>query len=119
MDRAADFESARGGSTPPGAISSISRGVDKQGSTSPLTRAERLDDERLVAVAGTHGKTPAQVLLRWNLQLGVVPLPKANRREHLAENADVFDFELDEAELDELGRLDERWSALGESLQYG
>jgi 2,5-diketo-D-gluconate reductase A len=85
---------------------------------SPLTRAERLDDERLTAVAADCGKTPAQVLLRWNLQHGTVPLPKANRREHLAENLDVFDFELSDEHLQQLGGLNERWSALGHALQY-
>ena len=47
-----------------------------------------------------------------------MPLPKANRHEHLVENADVFDFELGEADLEELGRMNERFSALGSSLAY-
>lgn len=85
---------------------------------SPLTRAERLDDERLNRIAAACQRTPAQVVLRWNLQLGTVPLPKANRREHLAENLDVFGFELDEAQMAELGGLNEHWSSLGPSLQY-
>jgi 2,5-diketo-D-gluconate reductase A len=85
---------------------------------SPLTRGERLGDERLSEVAAEYGKTPAQVILRWNLQRGTVPLPKANRREHLAENLDVFDFELSDPHLQELDRLNERWSALGHALQY-
>jgi diketogulonate reductase-like aldo/keto reductase len=95
---------------------STERGIVIQ-AYSPLTRARRLDDPQLTAVAERHGKTPAQVLLRWNLQLGTVPLPKANRREHMVENLDVFDFELTDADRDELDRLNERASVLG-SLPY-
>jgi diketogulonate reductase-like aldo/keto reductase len=47
---------------------------------SPLTRATRLGDPTLRQVAGRYGKTPAQLLIRWNLQLGTVPIPKANRK---------------------------------------
>jgi diketogulonate reductase-like aldo/keto reductase len=85
---------------------------------SPLTRATRLDDETLVEVARRHRKSPAQVLLRWNLELRTVPLPKASRAEHRRENLDIFDFELDEAELVELNELNDRYSALGEGLPY-
>jgi 2,5-diketo-D-gluconate reductase A len=85
---------------------------------SPLTRAERLDDERLNDVAREVGRTPAQVLLRWNLQRGSVPLPKANLREHQAENLGVFDFELSADQLDRLDALNEDWSALGGRISY-
>jgi len=85
---------------------------------SPLTRTRRIDDSRLRAIALAHGKTQAQVVIRWNLQHGVVPLPKANRHEHLVENFDVFDFELTDAEIEELGALNEQYSSLGSSLAY-
>jgi 2,5-diketo-D-gluconate reductase A len=81
---------------------------------SPLTRGQRLDDPVLRAVAERHGKTPAQVLLRWNRQLGVVPLPKANRREHQAENLEIFDFILSDQDMAELGELNRMASSLGE-----
>jgi diketogulonate reductase-like aldo/keto reductase len=84
---------------------------------SPLTRTERLDDKHLIEIAKHYGKTPAQVLIRWNLQRGVVPLPKANRAEHLEENLEVFDFELSEKDLSTLDGLNERYSSLG-SLPY-
>jgi len=84
---------------------------------SPLTRARRLDDETLAEVAAAYGKTPAQVLLRWNLQMGIAPLPKANRWDHVAENLDVFDFEIGEAHMRELNEVNERFSVLG-SLPY-
>lgn len=80
---------------------------------SPLTRARRLDDATLGRIAGGHGKSPGQVLVRWNLQRGTVPLPKANRREHLEENIAVFDFVLDEDDLAALDGLNEHYSSLG------
>jgi 2,5-diketo-D-gluconate reductase A len=85
---------------------------------SPLTRTERLDDEVLQAVAARHGKTPAQVLIRWNLQLGVVPLPKANDANHLRENLDVFDFTLSRQDMARLEDRNDHYSALGASLAY-
>lgn len=84
---------------------------------SPLTRATRLDDESLNAIADRYGKTPAQILIRWNLQHGTVPLPKANSRDHLEENIDVFDFELSGQDLAALDEFNQRYSALG-TLPY-
>ena len=84
---------------------------------SPLTRAERLDDAQLRQIAGRHGRTPAQVMIRWNLQRGTVPLPKANEAGHIQENFAVFDFELSEDEMRRLDAMNEAWSALG-SLVY-
>jgi 2,5-diketo-D-gluconate reductase A len=49
--------------------------------------------------AETHGKTPAQVVIRWHLQTGNIVFPKSDRRERMAENFDVFDFELTDAEV--------------------
>jgi 2,5-diketo-D-gluconate reductase A len=84
---------------------------------SPLTRGTRLDDKELAEIAARYDKTPAQVLIRWNLQRGTVPIPKANQREHLKENLDVFDFEMEEDDLAKLDALNERYSSLG-SLPY-
>jgi diketogulonate reductase-like aldo/keto reductase len=74
---------------------------------SPLARAERLDDRRVRRIAERHGRSPAQVLVRWGLQQDVVVIPKSARRRRIAENADVFDFELDEADLAELAQLED------------
>ena len=84
---------------------------------SPLTRARRLDDEHVRAVADRHGATPAQVLLRWSIELGTVPLPKANQRQHQLENLGALDLELTDADMAELNGLNERSSTLG-SLPY-
>jgi 2,5-diketo-D-gluconate reductase A len=53
----------------------------------------------VTAPADAHGKTPAQVVIRWHLQTGNIVFPKSNRRERMAENFDVFDFELTAAEV--------------------
>ena len=84
---------------------------------SPLTRTKRLDDDTLNYVAERHNKTAAQILIRWNLQLGTVPLPKANQRQHLEEDINVFDFEIREEDMKLLSSLNEKYSSLG-SLPY-
>jgi 2,5-diketo-D-gluconate reductase A len=84
---------------------------------SPLTRTERLDDPHLKQIAARYKRTPAQILIRWNLQLDTVPLPKANRKQHLEENIDVFEFEIADQDMSALGGLNERYSSLG-SLAY-
>ena len=77
------------------------RGVVIQG-YSPLTRAERLDDEALARIVADYDATPAQALIRWATVQGVVPLPKANDRDHLQENIDAFDVELPQAAMERL-----------------
>ena len=73
---------------------------------SPLAQGEVLDDETITAIAEAHGKTPAQVILRWHLQLGNVVIPKSATPERIAENYDLFDFELDADQLERLESLD-------------
>jgi 2,5-diketo-D-gluconate reductase A len=85
---------------------------------SPLTRGDRLSDDRLEDIAQTYGKTPAQLVLRWSLQRGAVPIPKANKEEHLRENLDVFDFEIADDDMAELDNLNMLASSLGERVSY-
>jgi diketogulonate reductase-like aldo/keto reductase len=73
----------------------------------PLTQGQRLDDATLAEVARGVGRTPAQVLLRWSLQHGNVVLTRSVRREHIAENAALFDFALDAAAMARLDALEE------------
>jgi 2,5-diketo-D-gluconate reductase A len=84
---------------------------------SPLTRGKRLRDARLLEIAREQGRSAAQVILRWDLQHGVAPIPKAYREDHQRENIDVFDFELDTREMADLDALNERYSAL-DKLEY-
>ena len=74
---------------------------------SPLTRGRRLDEPVLVEIAARHGKTAAQVLIRWSLQHDLVVIPKSVRRERIIENADVFDFDLSDGEMARFDALDE------------
>lgn len=73
----------------------------------PLSAARRLDDPVIAGVSSEVGKTPAQVLIRWHLQHGLVVIPKSQRPERIRENADVFDFALSDGQLTRLDGLDE------------
>jgi diketogulonate reductase-like aldo/keto reductase len=74
---------------------------------SPLGRGHGLlDRPEVTAIAAAHGRTPAQVVLRWHLQLGVVVIPKSVRAERIRENIDVFDFTLTDGEMAMLSALD-------------
>ncbi|WSN29360.1 aldo/keto reductase [Streptomyces griseoaurantiacus] len=66
-----------------------------------------LDVPAIVAIARKHGRTPAQVVLRWHLQLGNVVIPKSVTPSRIKENFDVFDFSLDEEDLGAISALDE------------
>lgn len=68
-------------------------------------------DALLQSIATRHGKSIAQVVLRWLIQRGVVAIPKSVRKERMAENFAVFDFELDPADLDAIATLDLRTSS--------
>lgn len=71
----------------------------------PLGTGTLLDNPAVVAVAAAHGKSPAQVLIRWSIQLGNVVIPRVTDPARLAENIDVFGFELTGAEMDSLSAL--------------
>ena len=73
----------------------------------PLVKARRLDHPVLRGIAAKHGATPAQVLVRWGLQRGLVVLPKSVRPERIRENAAVYGFSLGAADLAQLEGLDE------------
>ena len=70
------------------------------------TGTSTFDDPVIAAIAAAHGKTPAQVMIRWHLQEGRSAIPKSVRPERIAENFGVFDFELTTAELKVLNTLD-------------
>lgn len=72
---------------------------------SPLAQGRILDNPELGRIAAKHGKTAAQVVLRWDLQNGVVTIPKSVTERRLAENANVFDFALDDADMTAIDAL--------------
>ena len=65
-------------------------------------------DPTIIAIAKAHGKTPAQIILRWHIQQGIIPLPKANNVSHMEANFDVFDFKLTNIDMDVMELLDQR-----------
>ncbi len=73
---------------------------------SPLGQGLELQDPVIVQIAQAHGKTPAQAIIRWHLQLGNVVIPKSVTPSRIRENFEVFGFELSEAEMDAIAALD-------------
>ncbi|WP_104104956.1 aldo/keto reductase [Arthrobacter sp. 08Y14] len=74
---------------------------------SPLGKGSRLlEDPLLGTLAAKYGKTPAQVVLRWDIQSGIVTIPKSANPERMAQNLDIFDFELDDREMTALDTLE-------------
>jgi len=74
----------------------------------PLVRGMRFKHPSIVALAQKYHKDPAQVLLRYSLEKGYVPLPKSISKQRIISNTDVFDFELTKEEISELDSLDEK-----------
>ena len=68
--------------------------------------AELLGDETIKAIAEAHSVSSAQVILRWDLQRGIVVIPGSSNPEHIKENLDLFDFELTEEEMKQINALD-------------
>ncbi len=72
---------------------------------SPLARGAYFDNEVIKCIAEKHSKTPAQVMLRWDLQSDIVTIPKSTHKERIISNADIFDFELTNDEMVVLNSL--------------
>ncbi|MBV9869002.1 MAG: aldo/keto reductase [Abitibacteriaceae bacterium] len=76
-------------------------------SYSPLMRAgEALEHPTITQLAQQHGKTPAQVILRWHIQSGFIVIPKSVRAERIRENFEIFDFELSDSEMQAIEGMD-------------
>lgn len=73
---------------------------------SPLGAGRILDDPSLAAIAGRHGKTPAQIILRWLYDNGVVAIPKSANPKRIRANLDIFGFELSKGDLGSIAALD-------------
>jgi diketogulonate reductase-like aldo/keto reductase len=73
---------------------------------SPLAHGEGIDNPVLAAIAQKHGKSPAQIMIRWCIEIGTVPLPKSVRPDRIKSNFDVFDFSLDADDMVKLKALD-------------
>ncbi len=76
---------------------------------SPLVHAKRMDEPRLVSISQELGKTPAQILIRWAMQRGMIVLPKSVNNDRIIENFTVFDFDISDSVMERLDDLDERY----------
>jgi diketogulonate reductase-like aldo/keto reductase len=76
---------------------------------SPLMQGQLLDNPVLAEIASRYGKSAAQVILRWDLQHGVVTIPKSTKEHRIIENASVFDFELTEEDMARIDALNENY----------
>ena len=74
---------------------------------SPLARGEKLKHPRLTALATKYSKSPAQLMIRWSLQHGLVVIPKSTREERIRENSQVFEFEISAEDMRLLDSLNE------------
>ncbi|MGE6611202.1 aldo/keto reductase [Peribacillus sp. NPDC076916] len=74
---------------------------------SPLMQGELLDNDDLQAIAAKHGKSVAQVILRWDIQNGIVTIPKSTKEHRIVENSSIFDFELTEEEMNQIDGLNQ------------
>ena len=74
---------------------------------SPIAQGEVLDDSTIAQIADRVGKTPAQVVLRWHIQRGDIVFPKSVTPSRMRENFEVFDFELESGDMEEISALDQ------------
>ena len=78
----------------------------QQEAWSPIMKGGVMEIPQIVEIAKKHHKTPAQVVLRWDIQNGVVTIPKSVHKDRIKENSEIFDFELTEAEMKMIDNLD-------------
>ncbi|MDB5192569.1 MAG: aldo/keto reductase [Segetibacter sp.] len=85
-------------------------------SYTPLTKGEKLKDKRIIGLAEKYKKTPAQIVLRWNIQHGVSTIPKSSNEARLKENFDIFDFEISEEDMQLMDTFNENLRLVGDPL---
>jgi diketogulonate reductase-like aldo/keto reductase len=86
---------------------------------SPLAHGQIMNDPVIESIANKHNKTYSQIMLRWCVDQNVIPLPKSTKAERLKENIEVFDFQLDQDDLDKLKKLDKNLKTLRHSILFG
>ena len=74
---------------------------------SPIMRGKVFSNETIIALAEKYKKTIAQIILRWHVQRGVIPIPKSSNEERIKENLDIFDFQLSEEDMEAISSLNE------------
>ncbi|XP_034038487.1 uncharacterized oxidoreductase YtbE [Thalassophryne amazonica] len=71
----------------------------------PLAKGQVLNDPTIVKLAEKYDRTPAQICIRWSIQNGAITIPKSTKKQHVLQNCQVFDFQLEEADMEALKKL--------------
>jgi len=85
-------------------------------SYSPLTRGQKFNDERLLKLSKKYNKTPAQIILRWNIEHGISTIPKSSNKKRLKENFDIFDFSLSKEDVEWMDGFDENFRVVEDPM---
>jgi diketogulonate reductase-like aldo/keto reductase len=94
-----------------------SKGIVMQSYT-PLVRGKKFSDPRIQQLAAKYGKTPSQVILRWNVQLGVSTIPKSSNPARIEENIDIFDFEIQPEDMLLLCSMNQNYRVVDDPMDY-
>lgn len=78
-------------------------------SYSPLTKGQRIHDESLAKIANEYNRTPAQILIRWNLEQNIIVIPKSSNKNRIIENSKVFDFSIKPVDMERINSLNENY----------
>ncbi len=92
-------------------------GIQLQAYT-PLVRGKRFNEPTIERLAAKYSKSPAQIILRWNMQHRVSAIPKSSNRKRLEENIAIFDFELDQQDMASLDNLNENLRVVDDPMSY-
>jgi diketogulonate reductase-like aldo/keto reductase len=87
-------------------------------SYSPLTRGIKFNDPRLIHLCHKYDKTPAQIILNWNIQLGVSAIPKSTKPERLQENFDAINFTLEKEDILFMNSFNEGFRICDDPIQF-
>ena len=86
-------------------------------SYSPLTRGEKFNDNRLLQLSKRYNKTPAQIILRWNIEHGISTIPKSSNKRRLQENFDIFDFSLSKEDVELMDSFNENFRVVEDPME--
>lgn len=75
----------------------------------PLSRGNKFKHKTIIELSDKYSKSPAQIMMRWAIQHKVIPIPKSTHKERIEENADIFDFNIEDEDMDKLDSLNENY----------
>lgn len=78
---------------------------------SPIMRGRLFSNELMIGLSQKYKKTIAQIILKWHIQRGVIPIPKSSNEERIKENLDIFDFNISDEDMEAINSLDEGYDA--------